>query len=368
MCLFLRLLRSIIALLIISHASFLEALTIFPPPSPTYLGTTVRITWTSESQDPPFFNLYTQCQNLPITPRINASTVEGEVFIALPSGFNFGVSLSCYMEGKANFTGELLSQSSNFTFIFADSPTLTDSRSSRTTIQTTSSVTTPSTTPPPGPDSTVSLLSIIIKTEKNPITASLSTVSPPGPKESSSLSSFTFAQPAASQTAGSSTGPLPPHHVNIGAIVGASVGGVSLVVAFIVIGRLWMRRQRSTALILEPLAYSPEERSTPANRSSTSRTSGGDNVHENSHDNLLGRQAHTQLEEGTEERLRRMVEQMSERILALEAQQGEAGPGDRDQTLPPYSDVEAQNNLPHTIEEPTDASSHDHERQRGLAS
>ncbi|KAG6909580.1 hypothetical protein DXG01_016619 [Tephrocybe rancida] len=355
MGLFMRLLRSNIALLIISHTSFLEALTIFPLPSPTYLGTTVRITWTSESQDPPFFDLYARCQNLPL-PKANASTVQGEIFIALPSGFNLGIS-----------TDELLSQSSTFTAILADLPTSTNSRSSRTIIQTTSSASTPSTTPPPDPDLTVSLSSLIIKTGKASITATLSTVSTDGLGETSSLSSSTFAKPAASQTASSSTGPLLPHHVNVGAIVGASVGGVSLVVAFFVIIRLWMRRRRSTAPILEPLAYSPEERSTLANRSSTSRTSGGDNVHESSHDNLLGRQAPTRLEEGTEERLRRMVEQMSERILALEAQQGEASPGGRDQQLPPYSDLEAQNNPPHTIEEPGDAS-HDPEPQRGLAS
>ncbi|KAG6909581.1 hypothetical protein DXG01_016620 [Tephrocybe rancida] len=320
MCLFMRLLRSNIALLIISHTSFLEALTFFTPPSPIYFGSTVRIAWISESPDPPFFDLYARCQKFPF-PKVNASTVQGEIFIALPSGFNLGISAS-----------------------------------------------TPSATLPPGPDSTISLSSLITKTGKGSITDTLSTVSTHGIEETSSLSSSTFAKPAASQTASSSTGPLPPHHVNVGAIVGASVGGVSLVVAFFVTSRLWMRRRHSTAPILEPLAYSPEGSSTPANQSSTSRTSGGDTVHENSHNNLLERQAPTRLAERTEERLRRMVEQMSERILALETQQREASPGDGDQQLPPYTDLEAQNNPPHTIEEPGDASSHDPEPQRGLAS
>ncbi|KAG6909577.1 hypothetical protein DXG01_016616 [Tephrocybe rancida] len=106
------------------------------------------------------------------------------------------------------------------------------------------------------------------------------------------------------------------------------------------------------------LEHRPEEISAPA-QSSTSRTSGGDSVHENSNDNVLGRQAPTQLAGG---------EQMSERIFALEAHQREAGPGDRDQQLPPYSNLEAHNNPPHTIEEPADASSHDPECQHGLAS
>ncbi|KAG6909582.1 hypothetical protein DXG01_016621 [Tephrocybe rancida] len=352
-----QLLRSNLALLVISHISFLEALTIFPPPSPTYFGTDMQITWTSEPQDPAFFDLYAQCQDLPITPRINASTAEGEIFVGLPPGVNLGISLSCYAEGKVHITNELLSQSSNFTVILADSPTPINS-----------SALAPSTTSPPGPVSTVSLFSILVGTQRSTLSVTLSTVSTHGPEETSSLSSSTFAKPAASQTASSSTGPLLPHHVNVRAIVGASVGGVSLVVVFFVISRLWMRRRRSTAPILEPLAYSPEGGSTPANRSSTSRTSGGDNVHENSHDNLLGSQAPTRLEEGTEEQLQRMVEQMSERILALEAQQREAGPGDRDQSLPPYVDLEAQNSPPHTIEEPGDVSSHDPEHQRGLVS
>ncbi|KAG6909575.1 hypothetical protein DXG01_016614 [Tephrocybe rancida] len=343
------------ALLIISQTSFSEALTIFPLPSPTYLGITVRITWTSESQDPPFFDLYARCQYLVLAPSVNASTAEGDLLIALPSGYNLGVS-----------TDELLSQSSNFTVIFADSPTLTNSRSSRTAIQTTSSALAPSTTPPPGPVSTISLLSILIGTARRSLTVTLSTVSTHEPEETSSLSSSTFAKPAASQPASSSTGPLLPHHVNVGAIVGASVGGVLLVV-MLVIGRLWMRRRRSTAPILEPLTYSPEESSASANRSSTSRASGGDNVHESSHDNLLGTLAPIQLEEGTEAQFQRMVEQMSERILALEAQQRDAGTDNQDQPLPPYSDLEAQNIPPHIIEEPADGSSHDPEHQRGLA-
>ncbi|KAG6909576.1 hypothetical protein DXG01_016615 [Tephrocybe rancida] len=317
--------------------SFIEALTLFPPPSPIYFGTTVRATWTSESQDPPFFDLGVQCPNFP-APSINVSTVQGEVFIALPSGvINLGISLAD--ADQLQFK----------TWFLYDSSALT-----------------PSTTPPPGPVSTVSLFSLIMKTEWGSFTVTLSTISTHEPEETSNLSSSTFAKPVASQTASSSTDPLLLHHVNVGAIVGASVGGVSLVVV-VIISLLWMRRRRSTAPILEPLAYSPEGSSTPTNRSNTSHTSGRDNVHEDSRDNLLGRQAPTRLEEGTEERLRRMVEQMSARILALEAQQREASLGNRDQPLPPYSNLEAQNNPPHSIEEPADASSYDPECQRGLA-
>ncbi|KAG6909578.1 hypothetical protein DXG01_016617 [Tephrocybe rancida] len=344
---FMRLLRINIALLVISHTSFLEALTIFPPPSPVYLGTTVRIAWTSESLDPPFFDLDLQCQGLPITPRVNASTVQGELFVGLPSGFNLGISLADADRLQVRVFPTVQD------VVLIRPPVISHYNSNY--IQRND--------PFHNADT-----SLIIKTEMGSVTVTLSTVSTHRQEETSSLPSSTFAKPAASQTASSSTGPLQPHHVNVGAIVGASVGGVSLVAAFIVIIRLWMRPRPPTAPIIEPLPYSPEEISTPANRSSTSRTSGGDNVHDNSHDNLLGRQASTQLEEGTEERLQRMVEQMSERILALEAQQREAGSGDQDQPLPPYSNREAQNNPLHDIEESADVSSRDLERQHGLAS
>ncbi|KAG6819771.1 hypothetical protein H0H93_008778, partial [Arthromyces matolae] len=71
---------------------FSQALKLFPPASPVYLGTTVRVTWTSTSDDPPTFNLFAQCEGTVATPAVNATTSDGELFISIPDFFNYDVS------------------------------------------------------------------------------------------------------------------------------------------------------------------------------------------------------------------------------------------------------------------------------------
>ncbi|KAG6818232.1 hypothetical protein H0H93_006639 [Arthromyces matolae] len=297
-----------------------EALQLFPPASPVYLGTTVRVSWTSSPQDPPYFNLYFQCQNLPVTPKINATTADSEMFIGLPSGFNIGVSVLCFVEAKINGHIEFLAQSSNFTVFFEDSPSL-----SSTSTMVTSGASNPSITPPSSTTSTgssISLISILINTGVKSVTVPLSTISSSASSESTSIS--VASQP--SQTSIS-------RKASVGAIVGGVIAGsvafISSIILLLAYWRSrWRKRQANNGL-LDPLPYDEE-------RESSVPTSNLQSIPEEETIHTVSINDQENVRE-TEDQLRQMVQQMSERISALEAQhqRNELVDSDLPSDLPP---------------------------------
>ncbi|KAG6829459.1 hypothetical protein H0H92_004421 [Tricholoma furcatifolium] len=334
------------------------ALTILPPPSPVYLGTTVHITWTSSPGDPPSFSLSAQCADTVALPSVNAVTAEGGLFVQLPSFLDFDVSVPCSIIGRTNgANGTVLSQSATFNLVL-QSPSNVNSnlpvtqlnipsstrmqstitRSSSTTSRTlTASVTT--NLPSSANASTIALSSMIFKTETpDSITVSFSTVTPQissgsntsfsGPSSTTSSS----AQIETSTSSGNATSPT--KKVPVAAIVGASAGGFVVVCALFIGLILYRQRRRESELpMLEPLEYT----AIPSSGSGSSRievVQTSDNINPSSSTQLLPAE--------DDQGLHRLVQQMSERIRILEAQQGESREillgGYEPQAPPDYSD------------------------------
>ncbi|KAG6844026.1 hypothetical protein H0H87_010535, partial [Tephrocybe sp. NHM501043] len=216
-----------------------------------------------------------------------------------------------------------------------------------------SGVSNPSVTPPPeASNSTVSLLSILIKTARSSITVSLSTVTTLG--SGSTATSFESPQASISPPEESTNKRLP-----IAIIIGTSVGGGLLIIAVltvIIICRLRRRRLNAPGVV-EPLIDDTREESSAAATVNTNGTAG------NSTTDITSAAAHAVLESPTEEQLRQMVRHMSQRILALEESQAARDWGGVEEAPAPpdYSDVGG-----HSSDRTVSAQEQTAEAQRGI--
>jgi len=335
-----------------------EALTLFPPPPPVFLGTTVRVTWTSTPGDPASFDLFAQCNGTPSTPHLNVTTAEGQVFVVLPSGFHFNFALPCVLQGRMHLTNQLLS-SAPFSLILGDAsgaagPTVgvPGSSAPMSTTQkasdTTQGVTIPgiiqSVTSVPSVDAiktisegfVVSMTSSIQSSATSSRLFSGLTSIPTSTSTSSSRLTATssLALPSATQSQGQ-TGVHPPNQtpkkLPVGIIVGGSVGATLVLLVLLLACYFYTgyRRQRRSMLI--PVAYG-EMDSPSVNRTGTTREkaaiTGGSQLH-HPRNPALGTRSNRSLsttseEIATDQPLRQMVLTMRERIVVLEAQRREA--------------------------------------------